>query len=172
MPAERVASFLTATVGDFRFGAFDALFAAYALAYVPFGFRLVYSLVALPQFAEPKTMLNARAVVAEIKKTNWFVAACEICYDNYQETVYFFVAAVLAGVQTGVDASVLSDFATMWLLMRVAYIFVTYAAAGKFVPVAVMRTPIFLTNIAVLAQMFMLAQAAYVATPVKKGLFG
>ena len=86
LPAERVASFLSSTIGDFRLGPFDAIFAAYALAYLPFGFRLVYSMVALPQFSDPKTLLNARAAVTEIKKTDAFVAASEICYDNYQET--------------------------------------------------------------------------------------
>ena len=80
------------------------------------------------------------------------------------------MAAILGCVQTGVKASALSDYATMWLLMRVLYIVVTYAAMGKIVPVAIMRTPIFLTNIMVLTQMLMLAQAAY-AAPVKKGFF-
>jgi uncharacterized MAPEG superfamily protein len=171
MPVERVASFLSMTVGDFRLGPFDAISAAFALAYVPFGFRLMYSMLAVPKVSEPKSMLNMRAVVQDLRKSDWFVAASEICYDNYQETVYFFVAAILAGVQTGVQASVLSNYATMWLLMRVLYIVVSYAAMGKYVPIAMMRTPLFLTNIAVLTQMFSLAQAAYDAPPVKKGFF-
>lgn len=160
MPAERVASFLDATVGAFRLGPFDALMAAFALAYVPFGFRLMYSVVALPQFSNVKTFLNTRKVVADLATRDWFVAASEICYNNYQETVYFFVAAVLACVQAGVSPALISDYATMWLLVRVLYIIVTYAAMGKFVPIAMLRTPIFLTNIAVLAQLFIAAQSA------------
>ena len=171
MPAERVASFLDSTIGAYRLGPYEAIAAAFALAYVPFGFRLMYSIMALPQFSNPKSFVNLRAVVTEVKKTDWFVAACDLCYDNYQETVYFFVAAILAGMQTGVNVSVLSTYATMWLFMRCLYIACTLAAMGKYVPIAMLRTPIFLTNIAVLAQMLSLASAAYAAPPVKKGFF-
>ena len=171
MPAERVGAFLNATVGDARLGPFDAILAAFALAFVPFGIRLIYSGVALPQFSKPKTFLNMRSAVAEAAKTDWIVAACEICYLNYQETVYFFVAAILGCVQTGVSASLIADYATMWLLMRVLYIVSTFLAQGKYVAISAVRTPIFLTNIAVLTQMLVLAQAAYAAPPVKKGFF-
>ena len=171
MPVERVSSFLSSTVGDFRLGPFDAIITAFALAYVPFGIRLIYSGIALPQFGEAATFLNVRTAVAEVRKTNWVVSACEACFENYQETVYFFLAAVLGCMQTGVAASLLADYATMWLLMRALYIVVTFAAMGKYVAIGVLRTPIFLTNIAVLTQMMMLAQAAYAAAPVKKGFF-
>ena len=171
MPAERVGSFLSATVGEFRLGPFEAMIAAFALAYVPFGIRLIYSGVALPQFGEAKTFLNVRVAVTEVRKVNWVVAACEACFENYQETVYFFLAAVLGCVQTNVAAPLLADFATMWLLMRVLYIVVTFAAMGKHVAIGALRTPIFLTNIAVLTQMMVHAQAAYTAGPVKKGFF-
>ena len=171
MPAERVGSFLNATVGDYRLGPYEAMIAAFAIAYVPFGFRLVYSHIALPQFTQVKTFLSVRSVLAEVRKTDWVMSACESCFENYQETVYFFLAAVLGCVQTGVSASLLADYATMFLLMRVMYIIVTFAAMGKHVAIAVLRTPIFLSSIAVLAQMLMLAQAAYAAPPVKKGFF-
>ena len=76
-------------------------------------------------------------------------------------------------MQTGVAASLIADYATMWVLMRVMYIVVTFAAMGKYRTVAIgaLRTPIFLSNIAVLTQLLMHAQAAYAAAPTKKGFF-
>jgi uncharacterized MAPEG superfamily protein len=171
MPAERVASFLDTTVGDYRLGPFEAMIAAFAIAYAPFGVRLIYAGVALPKFGEAQTFLNVRVAVAEARKTDWIMSACESCFENYQETVYFFLAAVLGCVQTGVSASLLADYATMWLLMRVLYILVTFAAMGKHVAIGFLRTPIFLTNIAVLTQMLMLAQDAYAAPAAKRGFF-
>jgi hypothetical protein len=104
MPVERVSAFLTTTVGDARLGPFEAMIAAFALAYVPFGIRLIYTGVFLPQFSEAKTFLNVRTAVSEVRKADWVVSACESCFENYQETVYFFLAAVLGCVQTGVGA--------------------------------------------------------------------
>lgn len=82
-----------------------------------------------------------------------------------------FIAAVLACVQTGVTASIISDYCTMWLLMRVLYLVVSFAAMGKYIAIGAMRTPIWLTSIAVLAKMLLLAQAAHEATPAKRGFF-
>ena len=53
-----------------------------------------------------------------MEQNDWFFGCCEMCYDNYQETVYFFLAAILGCIQTGVKASLISDYATLWLLMR------------------------------------------------------
>ena len=171
MPVERVSAFLTTTVGDARLGPFEAMIAAFALAYVPFGIRLIYTGVFLPQFSEAKTFLNVRTAVSEVRKADWIVSACESCFENYQETVYFFLAAVLGCVQTGVAASLIADYATMWVLMRVMYIVVTFAAMGKYVAIGALRTPIFLSNIAVLTQLLMHAQAAYAAAPTKNRFF-
>ena len=101
----------------------------------------------------------------------WWLIASRTADYNYQETVYFFVAAILGCVQTGVKATLISDYATFFLLMRVLYIAVSYASMGKYFALGGMRTPIFMANIAALTQMLMLAQAAYAAPPVKKGFF-
>ena len=162
MPVERVSSSFH-LMGDF----------AWAVRRHYHGLCPCIRALGMPQLALPfrnrrgATFLNVHRV-AGVRKT-WVVSACEGLRELPRDGL--LLPGCCFGLSTGVAASLLADYATMWLLMRALYIVVTFAAMGKYVAIGVLRTPIFLTNIAVLTQMMMLAQAAYATAPVKKGFF-
>ena len=156
LPSHRVETFLHATVGDFRFAPYEVLFASFVLCYIPFGLRLLSMAFGLDDF------LNIRKAVAEKRKTMWYITALESSFDNYQETVYFFLAAVLACLQTGVAETFISDYATLWLLLRCLYIVVQLIAQGsKSSLLGTLRTPVWLTCLAIIANLMSAAITAH-----------
>ena len=172
VPPERVSSFLTSTMGDFRLGPHEAIYAAFMLAYMPFGVRLIYASALLPEFSKLKTFLNIRMAVADVRKSDWVIAACEGAFENFQETGPFFLAAVLACLQAGVEDGIIADFATLWIFLRLAFFVVYFAMMAKNSPaIGLLRTPLWLTSVALIANMMLLAGAAHAAPPIKKGFF-
>ena len=157
MHGQRVSSFLNATVGDFRFDPYQVLLAAFVLCYIPFGLRLLS-----PFGVNPSNFLNIRKAVADKRKTVWYVTALESAFDNYQETVYFFLAAVLGCVQTGVDETLISDYATCWIVLRCVYIVVQLIAHGSgSMLLGTLRTPVWISCLAIISHLMYAAISAH-----------
>lgn len=176
VPHDRVAGFLTAAFGDSRLAPVMALYWSFFLCFLPIGLRIVYFSLK-GHFSDLTNNINPRAQRDELRKSDHIVAMLSNSHENMLENFPFFAAATLAGLHARVNASVLSDMCTFWVALRTAY-FVAFALSALTGSVALsyvsrlhlhiartretatpsqVRTVVFLTSLATVAKMLLLA---------------
>ena len=77
------------------------------------------------------------------------------CHANLLEGFPFFAAAVLCAMQAGVKTSMISEFATIWLVLRTAYTLAYVFQTGNIL--ATVRTLCFVSCLTVQGALFVMA---------------
>ena len=131
---------------------YESLFYACILAYVPFGVALLMKL------AQDQSNTAPRASAAKLSEKSPMYARLMGAHNNMLEGYAFFAASVLACMQVGVDAAVVSEYVTIYLASRV--LFTIFYAFGFNEAIATLRTASFAGVLCTQGALFMLAAAA------------
>ena len=130
-----------------------SLVLAMALTYFPFGVLL------LIKISKKKTgNVDPRAGTQQLMLSNATARNCSNCHNHMLEGYGFFAASVLAAMQAGVASSVVSQYATFWLIVRSAYVVIYIIQSSE--AVAALRSWAFGVALGTQAKLFFLAVAA------------
>ena len=97
---------------------FHALLLAAVLVYLPAGLKTLYAVL-----CAKLNNVDPRKSSQQMSATHPLYARLQACHDNLLECYPFLAAGVLAALQAGVDKTTVGEFATLWCVSRVLFIF-------------------------------------------------
>ena len=140
-----------AFVDPFIFNPYFCLLLGLGLTYIPFGVLLVIKMTKSSNLDN----VNPRKATQTLAATNPMAARSMAAHNNMLEGYSFFAAAVLAALQAGVAPAVVSQFATLWVFARSAYVAIYILQTNN--AVASLRSLCFVTALLLQSKLFYLA---------------
>ena len=134
----------------FLFSPYMCLLLGMVLAYFPFGVLLL-----LKMSSGKLDNVQPRKGTQVLTATNPMAARCQAAHNHMLEGYGFFAASVLAALQAGVASGVVSQFATLWVFARCAFVAIYILQNNN--AVASLRSLAFAAALVVQSKLFFLA---------------